>query len=334
MYTSLANSAPINPVLHHHPSTNKGGHTLTERVDTCAKGSLVKSQQSPSDHTLSLSLKGALTSRSSNFLDSPNQGLLLPFSQGQNSSHQFCMAAKDLSPFGTTTEGGRQYFDPQEQSSHEVGMARRVRSFSSESNMWEPTGLSSYDAEAAHLGAELTAQNSIRTKSASKCPSMIGVSQDRNGTAIGGTSIRKSEQAKFDRVRSIAQTQALAQVPGEKGKGHGYCAEQAVLHKALHAEQKGRFVTDGSEMTAIGTRKREGLRTEACNSCQHTNEVFGIRDAVASRPHTSLSLIGMLGGSRQRSFSISSQDYGSPVSSRSSVRSFSSISSMKSLLRK
>lgn len=334
MYPSLANSAPINPVLHHHPSSNKGGLTLTERVDTCAKGSLVKSQQSPSDRTLSLPLKGGQTPRSSNFLDSPKQGLLLPFSQGQNSSHEFCMVAKDLSPFGTTTEGGRQYFSPQEQSSHEVGMARRVRSFSSESNMWEPTGPSSYDTKAAHLGAELTAQNSIRTKSASKCPSMISVAQDRNGTAIGGTSIRRWEQAEFDRVRSIAQTQALAQVPGEKGKGHGYCAEQGVLHKALHAEENRRFVIDQSEMTAIGTRKREGIRTEACNSCRHTNEVFGIRDAVASRPHTSLSLKEMFVGSRQRSFSTSSQNYGSPVSSRSSVGSFSSIPSMKSLLRK
>lgn len=310
MYPALTQSTSIYPTIHPPEPTDKNGQILTKRVQSVAKGAFEQPQSYAVEHPSKAStlIRGQIGP-----LDLSKHGPKLPFSQGHNSSHDLCMHAQDRSPFGTTSDGGRQYFDPQSDSSVEVGMSRRSRSVSGESNLWVPFSLSSSDAKAAHLGAELTAQDRVRLKSASKRPGMIAVIQDQKGNAVGGSAIKKDEQSYFDSVRSVAQSRVLDQVSYPRGNGHGYCAEQSVTHKAMLLDQAGRFQLKNSQMTAIGTGKREGIRTEACNSCKHTNKAFDIHDTFASR---------------------SSQGLDSPLSSRASLSSYSSIPSTKSLLKK
>ena len=331
MYPALTQPRLIYPTIHPPVPSDENGEVLTKRVHSAAKNSFKQPQSDALEHSPKVS---ALIRGQIGPLDLSKHGPKLPFSQGQNSSHDLCMHAQDHSPFGTTSEGGRQYFDPQSDSSVEVGMSRRSRSMSSESNLWIPLSSSSSDAKAAHLGAELTAQASVRLKSASKRPGMIAVIQDQKGNAVGGLAIKKDEQPYFNSVRSMAQSHALDQVGYPRGNGHGYCAEQSVLHKAMLLDQAGRIQLKSSNITAIGTGKREGIRTEACDSCRHTNQVFGLQDTVTLRPQTSFGLITSSSVNQQRSPSISSRGFDSPLSSRASISSFSSIPSTKSLLKK
>lgn len=259
--------------------------------------------------------------------------LILPFSQGQNSAHDYCMHAEDHSPFGTTTEGGRQYFTPQSEPGTPVGMARRSRSSSGESNLWIPMGTSEADSRAAFSGAELTAQQRVQQFSAATRPGMLAVAQDPRGHALGGMSVRRRDQDRWQSARNPYQTAVLDLIPpSSRGKGNGNCAEQVVLHKAIRLEQQNQFQVGQSRITAIGTGRREGVQTPACGSCQFTNAFFGMHDTVG-HAHQSAAPLLSTSSLRPRTSSSLSQGWESPLSSRSSTSSFSSITSRKSLFR-
>ncbi len=214
MYPALTQSTSIYPTISPPQQTDKNGQIVTKRLQSVAKGVFEQPQSCFGDQPSKVS---ALIRGQVGPLDLSKNGPKLPFSQGQNSGHDFCMHAQDLSPFGTLSNGGRQYFDPQSDSSIEVGMSRRSRSISGESNLWVPLSSSSSDAKAAHLGAELTAQDRVRLKSANKRPGMIAVIQDQKGNAVGGLAIKKDEQSYFNSVRSNAQLHALDQVGYPRG---------------------------------------------------------------------------------------------------------------------
>ncbi|NBU62326.1 MAG: hypothetical protein EBS28_00830 [Chlamydiae bacterium] len=258
----------------------------------------------------------------------------LPFSQGQNSGHNYCMHAQDHSPFGTTTEGGRQYFTPPSEPGTPVGIARRSRSVSGESNFWVPTDTSEASSKAAFSGAMLIAQNRAQQFSAANRPGMLSVAQDPSGNAVGGLSVKRRDQDRWQSARNPHQTAVLDLVsPSSRGKGHGNCAEQVVTHKATHLEEQNRFQVAQSSITAIGTGRREGILTPACGSCQFTNQFFGLHDTVGQAPQTGSGFFSP-SSLRPRSASSSSLGWETPRSSSSSTSSFSSIASRNSLFRK
>ena len=313
MYPSLNPQSSLYPSLAPPTSNSKTKEipNLAQRVQTTA-------QNVPLSHQPQRAHPGALT---------------LPFSQGQNSAHDYCMHAKDHSPFGTTTEGGRQYFTPPSEPGTPLGIARRSRSISGESNFWAPTSTSEADSKAAFLGAKLTAQQRVQQCSAANRPGMLAVIQDPTGNAIGGMSVRRRDQDRWQSARNPYQTAVLDLIPpSSRGKGNGNCAEQVVLHKAIGLEQQNRFQVEQSRITAIGTGRREGILTPACGSCQFTNAVFGMHDTVG-RAHQSATPLLSTSSLRPRTSSSLSQGWESPLSSRSSTSSFSSITSRKSLFR-
>ena len=312
MYPSLDKPSiypTLNPIT--PSSRTQSVQSLTQRVQSAA-------QNVPLSHQPQRAQPGALT---------------LPFSQGQNSAHDYCMHAKDHSPFGTTSEGGRQYFTPQSEPGTPVGMARRSRSLSGESNFWAPMGTLETDSKAAFLGAKLKAQQRVEQCSAANRPGMIAVIQDPTGNSIGGMSVRRRDQDRWESARNPYQTIVLDLIPPSiRGKGNGNCAEQVVLHKALRLEEQNRFQVAQSRITAIGTGKRDGILTPACGSCQFTNAVFELQDTVRHATQSGTTLLNT-SSLRPRTSSSISQGWESPLSSRSSASSFSSITSRKSLSR-
>ena len=159
---------------------------------------------------------------------------------------------------------------------------------------WRPVDQDSpADRRAAYEAAKLEAETKAMSLSNRKIPYAICVLQDEWGNAIGGLSIRgKSKQQKFQMKIGSRQRQRLADIPEEnRGRGHGWCAEQPATHNAsvIRQHQRRNNMEEGQQMflgqcTITAYRRHNSRSTTyderipACPSCQVTNEMYDFED--------------------------------------------------------
>ena len=153
------------------------------------------------------------------------------------------------------------------------------------------------DVSAAHEGARIDAQAKANALPFRERPGMIAVVQDEAGNAFGGHSVRgANNQGVFGGRLTNCQHSVLDKIPdGNRGAGHGNCAEQVIAQNVRHIQYKQQqqqqqqgvpqlFTGQRNVITSYRPRARGAPEynrpTPACNTCRVTNQFFGFQDGA------------------------------------------------------
>lgn len=162
-------------------------------------------------------------------------------------------------------------------------------------DVWRPQDPGNQkDVEAAHEGARIDAQDKASALPFSERPGMIAVVQDEAGNALGGHSVRgHNNQGIFGGRLTYCQRSVLDRIPdGDRGQGHGNCAEQVLAQNVRHIQYK-QQQQQGVPLLFTGQRnvitayqppaqgaKKYNRPTKACKTCRVTNKFFGFQDGA------------------------------------------------------
>ena len=162
---------------------------------------------------------------------------------------------------------------------------------------------------AAHDFAVMLARSTPR-------PGAFCIAQANLGHAIFSMSVRKNEREHFDRIKSPELKELLEKVVGERGSGHGYCAEQVFTHNILvwrqvqkYQPESPKYFAEDREITLstfrivkdehtnsveewtgnsgcdrkfiLDSKIRKYVKTQACPTCKFTNKHFSFIDSYA-----------------------------------------------------
>lgn len=171
--------------------------------------------------------------------------------------------------------------------SFEGGKARRNSEFS---DVWSPKNPGKKaDVKAAAEAAKLDIQESLKDCSRKTRPGKTSVIQDEKGNACGTSSVRGPKRAELKETLGSKQTRVLDSIPeGNRGVGHGNCAEQVALNNTRYFRQKtnNKLFGKDSKVTVQAFGQAEGVKgvynvpVKPCGSCQAVLNELGIKHSA------------------------------------------------------
>ena len=201
---------------------------------------------------------------------------------------------KRVKPNSESTSSEADYFpqlpekpDGPSSFSCETGKARRNSEFP---DVWSPENPGNKaDMKAAAEAAKLDIQESLKDCSRKTRPGKTCVIQDEKGNACGTSSVRGPKRAELKETLGSKQTRVLDSIPeGNRGVGHGNCAEQVAVNNTRYFRQKtnNKLFGKDSKVTVQAFAQPKGVKgvynvpVKPCGSCQGVLNKFGIKHSV------------------------------------------------------